>query len=202
MSTHSPIPRETPYDRQRFDSFCERQPNGCLVHNGFEYGKEYAGFTIDHENYRAHRVSYAWAYGDTTADVHHKCGTKRCVEPRHLKVPTDSEPLPRHRGPNPLKRCAHGHEFTPDNTYVNPRGERQCRECLRAAARKYAQKNRDRLNAEKRARRARVVHEPRECAARDCRVMFVPQRATGEYHSKACYQRERHRRISEGTSNE
>lgn len=28
--------------------------------------------------------------------------------------------------------CIHGHEFTPDNTYVTPYGARQCRACSRA----------------------------------------------------------------------
>lgn len=185
------IPRETPYDRQRFDATCERQSNGCLICNSFEYGKGYAGFAIDYSNYRAHRVSYAWAYGDTDADIHHICGNKRCVEPTHLQVPTDDSPLPRHRGPNPQERCSHGHEFTPENTYINPRGERQCRECLRAASRRYAAKNRERLLAQKRQRRTRVSYEPRECGARDCRKLFTPRRSTATYCSTACYQRER-----------
>jgi hypothetical protein len=199
MSTHRRIPRETPHDRARFDATCERQPDGCLICTSFEYGKDYAGFAIQGVNYRAHRLSYAWAYGDTTADVHHICGNKRCVEPTHLAVPTDDHSLPRHRGPNPSERCAHGHEFTEENTYINPRGERQCRVCMREAAKRYAQRNRDKINAEKREKRQRVVHEPRECAARDCRVIFIPVRATREYHSSACYQRERRKRINEGT---
>ena len=30
-------------------------------------------------------------------------------------------------------RCKRDHEFTPENTYINPRGFRQCRQCVRDA---------------------------------------------------------------------
>jgi len=34
--------------------------------------------------------------------------------------------------------CPQGHEYTEDNTYIRPQGtDRQCRECMRVAARKY-----------------------------------------------------------------
>lgn len=42
------------------------------------------------------------------------------------------------RTPDPSKRkthCHKGHEFTPDNTYLSPSGDRQCRECTRARKR-------------------------------------------------------------------
>lgn len=194
--SHRPIPRETPQDRKRFDSLCVRQSNGCLIRTGFIYGKGYAGFTINNANYRAHRVAYAWKYGDTTAEIHHTCGERRCVEVSHLK-PTSGEPLPRHRGPDPHERCVHGHEFTPENTYVNPRGERQCRQCLRDASNRHRRANRERINAEKRRRRERVVHESQTCGARDCDRIFTPERSTREFCSSACYQRERRYRMEE-----
>jgi hypothetical protein len=34
--------------------------------------------------------------------------------------------------------CKHGHEFTPENTYMTPRGERQCRACVRRRVSAYA----------------------------------------------------------------
>jgi hypothetical protein len=30
--------------------------------------------------------------------------------------------------------CCHGHPFSPDNTYVNPKGGRECRTCHRKHA--------------------------------------------------------------------
>ena len=33
--------------------------------------------------------------------------------------------------------CKHGHEWTPENTYVYPRGVRECRVCKREASRRH-----------------------------------------------------------------
>ena len=33
--------------------------------------------------------------------------------------------------------CSSGHEFTPENTYVDPTGKRNCRTCVRAHWRRY-----------------------------------------------------------------
>jgi hypothetical protein len=39
--------------------------------------------------------------------------------------------------------CKHGHEFTSDNTYIDPRGSRQCKQCRKEAKRRFenAKKN-------------------------------------------------------------
>ena len=42
--------------------------------------------------------------------------------------------------------CRHGHEFTPENTYINSSsGARCCRECGRRAARKYLARRKDQV---------------------------------------------------------
>lgn len=33
--------------------------------------------------------------------------------------------------------CKHGHEFTDENTYIDPRGFRQCKKCRKDAVRRY-----------------------------------------------------------------
>lgn len=38
--------------------------------------------------------------------------------------------------------CPHGHPYDDENTYVNPRGERQCRECQRLRSRAYQERKR------------------------------------------------------------
>jgi hypothetical protein len=38
--------------------------------------------------------------------------------------------------------CIHGHEFTPDNTYITTRGGRECRACQRRRQRAYEQRGR------------------------------------------------------------
>jgi hypothetical protein len=39
--------------------------------------------------------------------------------------------------------CYSGHEFTPQNTYLSPRGQRVCRECARLNQRRYRAKKRE-----------------------------------------------------------
>lgn len=36
-----------------------------------------------------------------------------------------------------LTECVRGHRFTPENTYVCPRGKRECRTCRNAASRRH-----------------------------------------------------------------
>lgn len=49
--------------------------------------------------------------------------------------------------------CIRGHEFSASNTYLSPDGKRYCRTCLLAAAARFRQENRDKINAEQRRRR-------------------------------------------------
>jgi hypothetical protein len=39
--------------------------------------------------------------------------------------------------------CVHGHEFTAENTYRDPKGRRQCRECGRRANRELRRRKRE-----------------------------------------------------------
>lgn len=61
------------------------------------------------------------------------CPHRRCVNPAHL-IPTERGHNARRAssGTNRLRaegRCKRGHEMTPENTYVSPKGQVQCREC-------------------------------------------------------------------------
>lgn len=79
-------------------------------------------------------------------EVDHLCRVPLCVNPDHLEAVTPAENrrrAKRARRPNPRGTrlggyCAHGHEFTDENTYVIPStGRRWCRECGRRRTNAY-----------------------------------------------------------------
>ena len=74
--------------------------------------------------------------------VHHLDHDKTNNDPANLVVMLASEHGATHDEPNagwfqPRTHCQHGHEFTPQNTYVNPgNGGRACRTCKAARNRR------------------------------------------------------------------
>ncbi len=40
-----------------------------------------------------------------------------------------------------MRVCKRGHELKPENTYVRPNGQRECKTCKQASAREYYQRN-------------------------------------------------------------
>lgn len=65
--------------------------------------------------------------------IDHLCRNPLCCNPDHLEVVTRGENVRRgDRGPGlRVTACRHGHAYTPENTYINPRGHRSCRTCRR-----------------------------------------------------------------------
>jgi hypothetical protein len=98
-----------------------------------------------------HRVAYALATGHPLAELwtiptlDHLCRTPACSAFEHLEPKTRAENLAI-GNPNQNERkdeCDNGHPFSPENTYVRPNGNRDCRRCKRKVAREsWRRKNR------------------------------------------------------------
>jgi hypothetical protein len=103
----------------------------------------YGQITIDNDFYYVHRLAANLFFGfdiNSRYLIQHKCNNKSCWCPEHIIPGTDAS--------NQLQRsqeqfhCKWGHEFTPQNTYIQKNGQkRMCKQC-----------NADRQNALRRRR--------------------------------------------------
>lgn len=98
----------------------------------------------------AHRVIYERHKGliPNGLELDHLCHIPSCVNSDHVEPVTHQVNVARGRSPAALacreNRCKRGHEFTFENTYIQPKsGHRCCRACLRRRdeARKLRQRN-------------------------------------------------------------
>ncbi len=123
---------------QRFLGKIEKASSGCWEWRGAR-AHGYGVFSIRVSSsqviaYKAHRYAYALLAGEVPVDrqLDHLCDNKGCVNPAHLKIVTARENVLRsdHRAKQLARRthCNHGHEFTPENTYLYGT-TRQCRIC-------------------------------------------------------------------------
>jgi hypothetical protein len=115
----------------------------CWEWTGSKFKEGYGSFYLDGKCKGAHRQSYEWEYGPIPGGLdidHYVCDNTSCVRPSHLKAVTHAQNISRGMRkadrskwkpkPNSLKtHCPRNHEYTPENTYVNPKGSRVCRAC-------------------------------------------------------------------------
>jgi hypothetical protein len=122
---------------QRFATKTRKDPaTGCWNYTG-AIDRGYGRFWVDGRTVMAHRFAWEQANGPVPdgKQLDHLCRNRSCVNPGHLEPVTIGENVLRGIGltaENARKTsCRAGHPFTQANTYVNPRGERQCRTCQR-----------------------------------------------------------------------
>jgi hypothetical protein len=92
----------------------------------------------------AHRVAWIKRYGYVPEGMHvlHRCDNPPCINIEHLFLGTQADNMKdmagkgRGRNGNTGKeRCKNGHPLDKDNTYIRPKGQRDCKTCKRNAAR-------------------------------------------------------------------
>lgn len=119
---------------ERFHSKIELGNNGCHNWVASKDRDGYGWFWNGVKNTRTHRFSYELYKGQIPKGlvIDHLCKNTSCVNPDHLEVVTSGENTRRGVNYHGTKtHCKNGHEFTPENTYVRPKGYRTCRKCCR-----------------------------------------------------------------------
>ncbi len=119
---------------------------GLLRQNADDEGRMYVNLTRDGEQKvrRVHQLVMEAFVGPCPPglEVRHLDGdpANNCLE--NLKYGTHEENMQdmvRHGRTNSAKtHCPQGHEYTEENTYVNARGGRECRQCMRRRGREAA----------------------------------------------------------------
>ena len=121
---------------------------GCWEWTANRSQDGYGRIKVSGRKVKAHRVSYELTYGPIPEGltIDHLCRVRHCINPAHLEVVTNRENILRGHAftaVNAAKtHCPQGHEYTPENTYISPKGYRKCRACetSRLAARYQAEK--------------------------------------------------------------
>ncbi len=122
--------------------------SGCWLWAGSVSNAGYGLILVNGKMRRAHRVGYELYRGAIPAPLvlDHLCRVTVCVNPNHLEAVTRKENILRGvgwAGVNYRKtHCPHGHEYTPENTYVSPAGSRSCLICGKYSKKKHYYKKR------------------------------------------------------------
>lgn len=119
---------------------CTVTEDGHWLWNGRVNEKGYGTTNYQRKAIRVHQLSWMLANGPVPEgkELDHTCRIRRCCAPTHLEPVTHLENVLRgdlHRV-SALRyaehtHCPEGHEYTKENTYADPSGNRRCRICKR-----------------------------------------------------------------------
>jgi len=146
-------PPHIPSPAERLAAGLERKPNGCLEWTGDRSHKlEYGRIKVNGKTVMTHRFAWELVNGPIPDGLHvlHHCDNPPCCQTDptegypegHLFIGTRSDNMAdkiakgRDYWLN-VTHCPQNHPYDEANTYVTPRGHRQCRTCRREVMARY-----------------------------------------------------------------
>ena len=127
--------------RERIYSRLIIDPSGCVLWSGNCGDNGYGQIEIAGQMKLVHRVVWELENGPIPdgLQIDHVweagCRNRHCAALAHLEPVTAAENA-RRRAATVVK-CVRNHDYTPENTYVDSRGRRGCKECRREATRRW-----------------------------------------------------------------
>lgn len=129
--------------QQRIERFWARvEPTGfCWLWTAGCFESGYGQVKWFNRSRKAHQVAWELLVGPVPEGLEpdHLCRVRNCINPDHIEWVTHAENTARaHMARGAASRngrkthCKLGHEFTPENTRIDPKGRRVCRACHRA----------------------------------------------------------------------
>lgn len=134
---------------ERFLSKIKIAENGCWEWLGAHNDKGYGHFDVGSRNSRKTMITHIYSYETFVGpipegkELDHTCRNRGCVNPDHLEPVTHIENC--RRGDAGIKdrsktHCPQGHPYDEENTYIDYRGYRVCRICMRDSQKRYYDK--------------------------------------------------------------
>ena len=128
--------------------------DSCWEWTAFKDPRGYGRLVIDRKPRLAHKVLWEMENGPVPEglELDHLCKNQGCVRPSHLEAVTHAENMRRYFA---TYTCKGDHE---PEWYIEPKGTRRCRACIREYNRTYVRKNpeNDRITRLKRKQRTSI----------------------------------------------